>query len=73
MADDRPSLAEKVQQATTHWMSNTRTTHALALGEGFNTVRNNLQHCSISTTSAYLHDDDATRSKQMRKAFVVNK
>jgi site-specific recombinase XerD len=73
MAEDHPSLAEKLQQATTHWMRHTHATHALAMGAELITVRDNLRHSSISTTSAYLHGDDAKRSKQMGEAFAVNK
>ncbi len=73
MAEDHPSLAEKLQQATTHWMRHTHATHALAMGAELITVRDNLRHSSISTTSAYLHGDDAKRSKQMGDAFAVKK
>jgi site-specific recombinase XerD len=73
MADDRPSLAEKLRQATTHWMRYTHATHALAMGAELITVRDNLRHSSISTTSAYLHGDDAKRSKQIGDAFSVKK
>jgi site-specific recombinase XerD len=66
---DNPALAEKLEQATTHWMRHTHATHALALGAELITVRDNLRHSSISTTSTYLHADDARRSKQIGDAF----
>jgi site-specific recombinase XerD len=66
---DNPALAEKLEQATTHWMRHTHATHALAMGAELITVRDNLRHSSVSTTSTYLHADDARRSKQMGDAF----
>jgi site-specific recombinase XerD len=66
---DSPALAEKLEQATTHWMRHTHATHALAMGAELITVRDNLRHSSVSTTSTYLHADDARRSKQMGDAF----
>jgi site-specific recombinase XerD len=50
-------------------MRHTHATHALAMGAELVTVRDNLRHSSISTTSIYLHGDDAKRSKQMGDAF----
>jgi site-specific recombinase XerD len=69
MEGDHPALAEKLRQATTHWMRHTHATHALAMGAELVTVRDNLRHSSISTTSTYLHGDDAKRSRQMGEAF----
>jgi site-specific recombinase XerD len=71
MAKDHPALAEKLRQATTHWMRHTHATHALAMGVELVTVRDNLRHSSISTTSAYLHGDDTKRAKQIGDAFVL--
>ncbi|RYG99406.1 MAG: integrase [Alphaproteobacteria bacterium] len=73
MTNEHPTLAEKLQQATTHWLRHTHATHALAMGAELITVRDNLRHSSISTTSAYLHGDDAKRSKQMGDAFGIKK
>ena len=69
MENEHPALAEKLRQATTHWMRHTHATHALAAGAELVTVRDNLRHSSISTTSIYLHGDDAKRSKQLGDAF----
>jgi hypothetical protein len=33
------------------------------------TVRDNLRHVSVSTTSTYLHGDDEKQAQQIRKAF----
>jgi integrase len=44
-------------------------THALNSGAELTTVRDNLRHSSITTTSMYLHADDAWRAKQIAEAF----
>jgi site-specific recombinase XerD len=53
--DAHPSLAEKLRKATPHWMRHTHATHALESGADLTTVRDNLRHASVATTSIYLH------------------
>lgn len=67
---DHPPLAAKLRCATPHWMRHTHATHALTRGVELSAVRDNLRHASISTTSIYLHTDDARRAEQFRNAFV---
>ncbi len=64
-----PAVAEKLRRASPHWMRHTHATHALAHGADLTTVRDNLRHASISTTSVYLHGDDGKRARQMGSAF----
>jgi site-specific recombinase XerD len=64
-----PTLAEKLRRATPHWMRHTHATHALQRGAELTTVRDNLRHASLSTTSMYLHSDDLRRARQMEGAF----
>jgi site-specific recombinase XerD len=66
---DNPALAQKLRRATPHWMRHTHATHALARGAELTSVRENLRHASIATTSIYLHGDDVKRARQMRDAF----
>ncbi len=66
---ESPKTAEKLRRASPHWMRHTHATHALARGAELTTVRDNLRHASVSTTSVYLHTDQAKRSRQMRDAF----
>lgn len=70
---DNPSLAAKLRQASPHWMRHTHATHALARGAELTTVRDNLRHASISTTSIYLHGDDVKRARQLSDAFSAEK
>ena len=69
LADTSPALAEKLQLASPHWMRHTHATHALQRGAELTTVRDNLRHASLSTTSMYLHSDDLRRAKQIGGAF----
>jgi site-specific recombinase XerD len=66
-----PSLADQLRKATPHWMRHTHASHALARGAELTSVRDNLRHASISTTSVYLHGDRGKRARQMREAFSV--
>lgn len=64
-----PALADKLGRATPHWMRHTHATYALAAGAELTTVRDNLRHASISTTSGYLGADDVKRARQLRDVF----
>ncbi|WP_322062777.1 phage integrase family protein [Paraburkholderia sp. J63] len=67
---DHPPLARKLRRATPHWMRHTHATHALASGATLTTVRDNLRHASITTTSIYLDHDDVQRTRQIERIFV---
>jgi len=67
---DHPALADKLRRATPHWIRHTHATHALAQGATLTTVRDNLRHASITTTSIYLHDDEVQRARQLEQAFA---
>ncbi len=69
LTDTNPALAEKLRRATPHWMRHTHATHALQRGAELTTVRDNLRHASLSTTSLYLHSDGLRRAKQIGGAF----
>lgn len=68
---DAPSTAEKLRRASPHWMRHTHATHALARGAELTTVRDNLRHASVATTSIYLHTDEVKRARQMGDAFAA--
>jgi site-specific recombinase XerD len=70
---DHPPLAEKLRRASPHWMRHTHATHALGRGAELTTVRDNLRHASVSTTSIYLHSDEVKRARQLGEAFVTRK
>ncbi len=66
---DHAPLAEKLRRASPHWMRHTHATHALGRGAELTTVRDNLRHASVSTTSIYLHSDEVKRARQIGEAF----
>lgn len=66
---DAPVLAAKLRRASPHWMRHTHATHALQNGAELPTVRDNLRHASVSTTSVYLHSDQDRRARQLKGAF----
>jgi site-specific recombinase XerD len=68
-----PALAEKLRHATPHWTRHTHATHLLAGGAELTTVRDNLRHSSLATTSMYLHADDVRRAKQVADRFAAPK
>jgi site-specific recombinase XerD len=68
---ESPVTAEKLRRASPHWMRHTHATHALARGAELTTVRDNLRHASVATTSIYLHTDEVKRARQMGDAFAV--
>jgi site-specific recombinase XerD len=67
--EQNPAAAEKLRRASPHWMRHTHATHALAHGADLTTVRDNLRHASLSTTSIYLHGEDVKRARQIGEAF----
>ncbi len=71
LIEDNPVFAEKLRRATPHWMRHTHATHALHGGAELTTVRDNLRHASLATTSIYLHSDDIKRARQMATVFGV--
>jgi site-specific recombinase XerD len=66
---EKPAFALKLRLAGPHWMRHTHATHALARGAQLTSVRDNLRHASISTTSTFLHSDEVERARQFRDAF----
>jgi len=71
--NDHTAAAEKLRKASPHWMRHTHATHALARGADLTTVRDNLRHASVSTTSIYLHSDEMRRAQQIGEAFAARK
>lgn len=67
--DGAPAIAEKLRRATPHWMRHTHATHLLDSGAELTTVRDNLRHASIATTSMYWHADEAARAQQVGRRF----
>jgi site-specific recombinase XerD len=69
--EGNPALAEKLRRATPHWTRHTHATCLLDGGAELTTVRDNLRHASLATTSTYLHTDDVRRAKQVANRFAA--
>lgn len=63
------AAAHRLAQASPHWLRHTHATHALARGVELRSVRDNLRHASIATTSQYIHGDELLRMQQLSVAF----
>ncbi|MES2784358.1 MAG: phage integrase family protein [Pseudomonadota bacterium] len=63
------ALAAKLRTASPHWMRHTHASHALARAAELLTVRDNLRHASIATTSIYLRSEEVKRARQLNQAF----
>lgn len=70
IGESSPATVDKLQRASPHWMRHTHASHSLARGAELTSVRDNLRHASLSTTSIYLHGDEVKRARQMREAFA---
>ena len=61
---------EALTRMTTHWLRHTHASHALGRGAALLSVKENLGHSSLSTTSLYLHWDKDQRYVEMGKLFM---
>ncbi|HEX4892438.1 MAG: hypothetical protein HZA63_03205 [Rhodocyclales bacterium] len=65
-----PGTAQKLRLTTPHRLGHTHAPRSNPeAGDELTTVRDNLRHASVSTTSVYPHADQARRARQMREAF----
>ncbi|UBM09391.1 phage integrase family protein [Cupriavidus metallidurans] len=69
LATTDPALAERLRQASAHWLRHTHVTHALAAGVPLEVVQQNVGHASLATTSLYVRTEDARRLDAMRKLW----
>ncbi|MFM0470451.1 tyrosine-type recombinase/integrase [Paraburkholderia strydomiana] len=67
--DTDSAAARKLEQASPHSLRHTHATRALDRGVELRSVRDNLRHASIATTSQYLHGDELLRMQQLSVAF----
>lgn len=69
VSEAHPLLQQKLAAASPHWLRHTHATFALNGGADLVTVRDNLRHASVNTTSNYLHTEDKRRSAQLGRVF----
>jgi len=53
-----PWQADKLRQASTHWLRHTSITHQADAGIDLNYLRRNARHAKLDTTGLYLHAED---------------
>ncbi|MBL8308819.1 MAG: tyrosine-type recombinase/integrase [Burkholderiales bacterium] len=70
VSETHPVLHQKLAAASPHWLRHTHATFALDGGADLVTVRDNLRHASVNTTSNYLHTEDRKRALQLSRVFV---
>ena len=70
IGQSNPTTVDKLLRASPHWVRHSHASHSLARGAELTSVRDNLRHASLSTTSIYLHGDEVKRATQMREAFA---
>lgn len=58
------AVADRVEQASSHWLRHTAGSHMANSDVDLRHVRDNLGHESISTTSNYLHSSDDARHRE---------
>ncbi|WP_247351035.1 phage integrase family protein [Ralstonia pseudosolanacearum] len=61
-----PRGAERLNEASTHWMRHTHASHAIAAGTPVEVMRQNLGHKSLDTTTHYVTSEDANRMAALR-------
>ena len=65
------SIANRVEQASAHWLRHTAGSHMANSNVDLRHVRNNLGHESISTTSNYLHSSDDARHRETEERHKI--
>jgi site-specific recombinase XerD len=62
--DDHAPRADRLGQASAHWLRHTAGSHMADQQVDLRLVRDNLGHASLTTTSQYLHVDDERRHRE---------
>jgi site-specific recombinase XerD len=56
--------ADELERASAHWLRHTAGSHQADGGVDLRTIRDNLGHVSLNTTSLYLHTEDDARHRE---------
>jgi site-specific recombinase XerD len=71
--DDAPSArADLLEKASAHWLRHSAGSHMADRTVDLRTVRGNLGHASLTTTSVYLHVDDDRRHQETEEKHRVD-
>jgi site-specific recombinase XerD len=69
--DEFAEIADRVEQASAHWLRHTAGSHMANSDVDLRHVRDNLGHESISTTSNYLHSSDDVRHRDTEEKHRI--
>jgi site-specific recombinase XerD len=69
--DNMESKAQRMQQASAHWLRHTAGSHMANNQVDLRHVRDNLGHESISTTNIYLHSSDDARHRETEERHKI--
>ncbi|WP_249384119.1 tyrosine-type recombinase/integrase [Chitinivorax sp. B] len=64
--------AERLQQASAHWLRHTAGTHMANAGVDLRFLRDNLGHENLTTSSGYLHSEDDARHQATTTALRID-
>nr|WP_323074092.1 tyrosine-type recombinase/integrase [Mycetohabitans endofungorum] len=64
--------ADELVRASAHWLRHTAGSHQADAGLDLRTVRDNLGHVSLTTTSLYLHEEEDMRHRQTVRGHRMN-
>lgn len=64
--------ADELQRASAHWLRHTAGSHQADGGVDLRTIRDNLGHVSLNTTSLYLHTEDDERHRETVERHRMN-
>jgi len=64
--------ADELERASAHWLRHTAGSHQADGGVDLRTIRDNLGHVSLNTTSLYLHTEDDERHKETVNRHRMN-
>lgn len=70
LASNDAAAADRLRQASTHWMRHTHISHALDAGVPVEVVQQNVGHVSLDTTSRYVRTEQARRQAMMQKLWL---
>ncbi|KVO25190.1 integrase [Burkholderia ubonensis] len=64
--------ADELERASAHWLRHTAGSHQADGGVDLRTVRDNLGHVSLNTTSLYLHEEEDKRHRETVARHKMN-
>lgn len=72
MGPEFADRADELERASAHWLRHTAGSHQADSGVDLRTIRDNLGHVSLNTTSLYLHTEDDVRHKETVNRHRMN-